>query len=314
MKRADVLIVGAGMSGLTAALWGIRLGLDCLVLERGETPGGQLHWIQDPLIDFPGFTGTGAELSHLMTGQIAGKARLQTGVLVERILTEQESQSPDFQVLTSDGFVQAKAVLVASGLRPRRLKELESFEGRGLVYTSRPRREFAGKNLVIAGGGDGAVENASLLMHQWESITLVHRGASLRAQHGLTEKLAGAKNVRVMLESRITSAKGKDVLESVTVEGPAGSVELPCERVLAKIGFETESDLLSSEARRYTHPGCLVRVNDEQMALYDTGDMPLDSRPVWAAGDVCASQPSLVVAAGQACVAMRSIERYLRGD
>jgi len=83
--------------------------------------------------------------------------------------------------------------------------------------------------------------------------------------------------------------------------------------VLAKIGFEVQSDLLSSGERRYTHPGCVLHANDEQMALHDTGEIPLDSRPVWVAGDVSTpGDPSLVVAAGQACIAMRSIERHLR--
>lgn len=302
------------MAGLTAGLWARRLGLGSLILEKSKTPGGQLHWIQDPLIDYPGFSGSGASLAAAVVSQLLPEfARIETGVEVRRILTEQETRDRCFVLDTSGGIVKARAVLVATGLRPRPLAALKPFEGRGLVYTSRPREEFRGDNLVIVGGGDGAVENAVLLAGQWKQITIAYRGDRLRAQRGLLERLKSLANVSVQLESEIVGGAGGDSLKSVVILGPSGEEEIAAERVLAKIGFEVESDLLSSGQRRYTHPGCVFRVNDEQMALHDAGEMPLDSRPVWAAGDAStAGNPSLVVAAGQACIAMRSIEKYLR--
>lgn len=310
----DCVIIGAGMAGLTAGLWSHRLGLRSVILERSGNPGGQLHWIQDNLIDFPGFTGSGSQLAEIICAQLSpDHARLVTGVDVRRILTEQEAQESCFVLDTSGGIVMADAVLLASGLRPRPLRVLQSYEGKGLVYSSRPRDAFRGSHLVIVGGGDGAVENAVLLAEQWKQITIVYRGERLRAQTGLLERMRGCKNVEVLLESEVQKGLGKESLEGVVVAGPAGTREIVAQCVLAKIGFEVQSDLLASGQRRYTHPGCVLRTNDEQIALHDTGEIPLDSRPVWVAGDASThGDPSLVVAAGQACIAMRSIERHLR--
>lgn len=302
------------MAGLTAGLWSQRLGLQCILLERSEKPGGQLHWIQDPLIDFPGFSGLGAALAEKIAAQLHPEsAEIRTGVEVRRILTEQEAAADFFVLDTSGGIVNARAVLLATGLRPRRFTALQEYEGRGVVFSSRPREKFKGNRLVIVGGGDGAVENAVLLASQWKEITIVYRGESLRAQAKLSERLASLANVRVLTECLVERGFGDERLEGLRIAGPMGASDLPADSVLVKIGFEVESDLLASGQRRYTHPGCVLRVNDEQMALHDTGEIPLDSRPIWVAGDAATpGDPSLVVAAGQACIAMRSIERSLR--
>jgi thioredoxin reductase (NADPH) len=310
----DCVIIGAGMAGLTAGLWSHRLGLRSVILERSGNPGGQLHWIQGNLTDFPGFSGTGGQLAEKICSQLdPHSAEICTEVDVTRIATEQEVRDDLFSLETSGGIVRGHAVLLAAGLRPRLLKSLQAYEGRGVVYTSRPREMFRGHHLVIVGGGDGAVENAVLLAEQWKQITIVYRGERLRAQTGLLERMRGCKNVEVMLESEVQKGFGKESLEGVVVAGPAGTKEIVAQSVLVKIGFEVQSDLLASGQRRYTHPGCVLRANDEQIALHDTGEIPLDSRPVWVAGDVSThGDPSLVVAAGQACIAMRSIERHLR--
>jgi len=302
------------MAGLTAGLWSHRLGLKSVILERAEKPGGQLHWIQDPLIDFPGFAGSGTALAETIAAQLHPEfAQVRTGVEVRKILTEQESAEDVFVLETSGGIVRARAVLAATGLRPRRLRSLQEYEGKGLVYSSRPREAFGGNRLVIVGGGDGAVENAVLLSGQWKEITVIYRGGTLRAQGRLVEKMAALANVKVLTECEVERGLGDEHLEGVRIAGRMGAAELSADAVLVKIGFEVENHLLASGQRRYTHPGCVLRVNDEQMALHDTGEIPLDSRPIWAAGDATTpGDPSLVVAAGQACIAMRSIERMLR--
>ncbi len=308
----DVIIIGGGMAGLSAAIWAGRLGLSCMLLEKSELPGGQLHWIQDVIPDYPGLEQRGSDFAKTLGDQVRKHAEISTKTEVKRILHWQDDSLPDIHgVETGAGRLHAKAILLATGLRRRSIPAARAFSGAGVFYTSKPREQFTGKTLVIVGGGDGAVENAVLLANQWKNIYMIHRGASLRARPALVEKMPS--NVTVLLDSEVVSIAGKDRIQSVLLQSGSEQKELPCDALLVKAGFEAENTLLSSGSHRFAYPGSFLEANDEQIALHSTGDMPLDSRPIWVAGDVCTGRdPSLAVASGQACIAMRSIERWLR--
>ncbi|MCE9599144.1 MAG: NAD(P)/FAD-dependent oxidoreductase [Spirochaetia bacterium] len=312
----DVIIVGAGMAGMTAALWAKRLGLSTMVLESEGEPGGQLRGIQDKLVDYPGFTGTGPNLAQTLYDQLARldiQAKFKTTV---QPLNSNESESSNvdgalerslpaaIQVTTSQGSLSGRSVLITTGLRRRRLAALDLLPADYLYYTSQPRAAFTGNRLLILGGGDGAVENAILLSSQWKEIVILHRSGSLKARPSMLAGLNQLPNVRVILNATV-QAINRPVIS--IMEGPEKR-EIQADRILVKIGFEADNALVTGN--EYV-PGQFVQTSGEQQVLGGA-----DSRVwpgIWAAGDICSPRdPSLVVAAGQACLAVRSIERHLR--
>jgi thioredoxin reductase (NADPH) len=312
---ADVVIVGAGMAGLSAGIWAGRLGLKSKIIEKDERAGGQLHWIQDVIPDYPGLELRGTDFARTLCDQARRSASIETGIAVQKILPFQDApEAGDLYVLeTTGGILSARAVLISTGLRRRTLPAVRAFHGTGIYYTSQPRDQFKGDSLVIAGGGDGAVENAILLQAQWKKIYIVHRGAALRARPALADHIRNHSHIEVLLETEIVSVTGDPGIRGVVLSQGGKTRTVDADRLLVKVGFEAENTLLSSGGHHFAHAGSWLDSNDEQMALHSTGDMPLDSRPIWVAGDVCTPRdPSLAVAAGQACIAMRSIERYLR--
>ncbi|MBL8018827.1 MAG: NAD(P)/FAD-dependent oxidoreductase [Leptospirales bacterium] len=293
----DVIIVGAGMAGMTAALWANRLGLSSIVLEAAAEPGGQLAGIQDKLIDFPGFSENGSDLAKTLYDQVLrGNSKIQ-------LATPALKLDPAACVIESNsGAVRGRAIVISTGLRRRRIPRLESLSESFVFYTSQPRESFSGDRLLILGGGDGAVENALLLARQWQKISLVHRSA-LRARPALLAQLSQHSNVETILNSTLENIVGN----RVEIQTPAGARDLVVDRILVKIGFEADSSLIATLGY---DSGTFARVSAEQELLYPDGKVVPQ---VWVAGDVCTRMdPSLVVAAGQACIALRSIERQLR--
>lgn len=318
---SDVVIVGAGMAGMTAALWARRLGLSVTILESEDQPGGQLPGIQDRLIDFPGFTGSGLELAETVYGQIK---QADVRVLLNTRAIKQNSVG---SIHTSAGEVSARALVLATGLRRRRIPMADSLPEGIVFYTSQPRQSFRGDKLIILGGGDGAVENAILLAAQWNEITIVHRSASLRARPAMLSQLSHLKNVKVVLAATLESIQlTKSATQRPDEAGdPAdgavrahirlgeGQREITANRILVKAGFEASNELLTGFG--YS-PGSFALVSMDQKLLSKEsldGQTREVQPPLWLAGDICTPQdPSLVVAAGQACLAMRSVERWLR--
>ncbi|HMZ36961.1 MAG TPA: NAD(P)/FAD-dependent oxidoreductase, partial [Leptospiraceae bacterium] len=191
---ADVVIVGGGMAGLSAGIWAGRLGLKSKIIEKDERAGGQLHWIQDVIPDYPGLELRGTDFARTLCDQAQRSASIETGIAVQKILPFQDApEAGDLYVLeTTGGILSARAVLISTGLRRRTLPAVRAFHGTGIYYTSQPRDQFKGNSLVIAGGGDGAVENAILLQAQWKKIYIVHPDdATLDEQFSFEDKANG---------------------------------------------------------------------------------------------------------------------------
>src|SRR5262249_24374090 len=159
----DVLIIGAGAAGLSAARWGDQLGLDTLVLEENEEPGGQLLWVHNPIKNY---LGVDADNGHALRYQFF----VQKKECEFDMWTSVEIESVDLKakrvVLRSGEEVQAIAMIIATGLRRRRLSipgEAE-FVGRGIIESgARDRDQFAGKDVCVIGGGDAAARKGLLL-------------------------------------------------------------------------------------------------------------------------------------------------------
>src|SRR5215212_3537188 len=211
----DVIIIGAGPAGLSAALWCDELGLDTLVVERAAEVGGQLLRVHNPVENYLGVRAAdGRELRDLFAAQVEDKEF--------DLWTEAEVESVDLKAkrvrLRSGEELQSIALIIATGVRRRRLgvPGESEFAGRGVLESGRLERErVAGEDVVVVGGGDAAAENALLLAEVCATVTLVHRGKSLGARAEFAERVKSDHRINVFTEATIQKILGTERVESV---------------------------------------------------------------------------------------------------
>jgi thioredoxin reductase (NADPH) len=300
---SDLVIVGAGPAGISAALWARQLGLEALLLEAAPEPGGQLHLIHYEPVDFAGSVpGRGAEIAAAMAGQLQ-----RAGIEIEReaVALGLEVSGGLPAVLTADGRrLEGAAVLVATGARRRHLgvPGEREFEGRGVSYSAtRDREQLVGRRVAVIGGGDSAFENALILADAGSAVTLISRG-SPRARAEFRERVAQQPGIEHLERARVTSILGNDRVEAVCVESRRGAREVATEGVVVKIGMTPNTEWCA--ATLDLDPAGFVRVDE----------MLRTSAPrIWAAGDVTRpTRPSLAMAIGLGAQALAAIRAVLR--
>jgi thioredoxin reductase (NADPH) len=273
----DVIIIGAGPAGLSAANWCDELGLDTLVLERSSEVGGQLLSIYNPIDNYLGVrVSDGRAMRELFTDQIRdSEFDLWTDVEIENV-----SLSAKRVVLRSGEELQSIGIIIASGVRRRRLGIVGEAElvGHGVMESGiRDRDQFAGKDVCIVGGGDAAAENALLLAEVCPTVTLVHRGKKLRARPEFVERLRGEHCITVFTDSVVRRVIGTTEVEGVEIlrGGAIKSFEMAVKGVLVRIGVEPNTELFSGQLHL-----------DERGYIVVTGEQETSVGNVFAIGDV----------------------------
>ena len=300
----ELLIVGAGPAGVSAALWARSLGLEALVIDSSDRVGGQLHHVHFHPRDLAGVTsGVGSEIAMRYQEQLAAAdVEIRFGVSAGALEAGRGEQPC---VVSGYERLEASAVLVATGARRRTLdvpgeRELE---GRGVSYSAtRDLEQLRGRRVVIAGGGDGAFENALNLAHEGSDVTIVVRDHG-RARKEFRDRVAASRRIRVIEHTHVTALIGTDALRAVRLVGPKGEYEERAEAVVIKVGVIPNTDWCR-----------------DALALDDEGFIKSDPRGrvsranVWAAGDVVHPlRPSIAVAIGCAALAVADIRVALRG-
>lgn len=234
MIKTDILIIGAGPTGLFAVFEAGLLQLKCHLIDALPQPGGQLAEIypKKPIYDIPGFPEVLA--GDLVDNLMAQIAPFQPGfTLGERADTIEPQEDGTFIVTTSEGTRhQAPVVAIAGGLgsfEPRKpeLDRLEDFEDRGVTYMIREPEAYRGKRVVIAGGGDSALDWSIYLAEVAREVTLIHRRTEFRGALDSVEKVQQLKNegkIRLITPAEVVGLEGADRLEAIRVHrgGPDG--------------------------------------------------------------------------------------------
>jgi len=298
----DVLIIGAGPAGLSAARWCDELGLDTLVLEQNEQVGGQLLLVHNPIDNYLGASvANGRELRDRFVEQ---KKDCDFDLWTQVEIADVDLRARRV-VLRSGEEIQSIAIIIATGLRRRKLGipgETE-FVGRGMNESSADRQAFAGKDVCVIGGGDAAAENALLLAEVCPTVTLVHRGKKLLSRREFTEQLHTNHCITVFPESVVRRIIGHEQVEAVEIEraGAIKPFQMAVQGVIVRIGFEpnTESfrDQIDLDERGY------VRVDARQETTVTN---------VFAIGDVASPlAPTISGAVGAGATAAKVIASRL---
>lgn len=304
MTGRELVIVGAGPAGVSAALWARLLDLDVLLLEAGEGPGGQLHHIHFQPREIPGWTaGDGAVMAATYARQLA-----ESGIVVRygAVAAALTPGDPPSLTLADGGTVVARAMLVATGARRRRLgvPGEEDFADRGLSYSAtRDLSRLTGRRLVVVGGGDAAYENALILAAAGRDVTLLVRGVS-RARVEFRERVAADSRIRVRTGATVRAVLGDERVRALRVAEPDGERDLPCDGVVVKVGVVPNTEWCRG-ALAHDPDGWLTV--DASFATSGSG--------VWAAGDVTRPLlPGIPVSHGHGALAVAAIRHALRGD
>lgn len=258
----DIIIIGAGPAGLTAAIYARRAGKSCLIIERGAF-GGQIS-LSPKLENYPGFAEiSGTEFSDRLVEQA-----LNLGAEVELDeVTAVTDKGGIKTVTTLSGSFEAKAVIVAAGAKHRRLglEREEELTGMGVSYCAVcDGAFFKGLTVAVAGGGSSALQDAIMLSDTCEKVYLIYR-SSIRGEQALEETLRRRSNVEFVPGGVITELKGEFELEAISVKTPDGEREIPVNGLFVAVGYAPDNgpfaDVIDIDAWGYAASGedCLSR-------------------------------------------------------
>ena len=305
-ERVDALILGGGVAGLSAALWLRDFDLTALILEEKLQPGGQLREIHAPIPNYLlgfGFDGARFAGGVLADARSAGLS-IRVGEPVTRVSARARAAARGGG-RDGERYV-GRTLLIATGLRRRALEVPGERElvGHGVSHSAnRDRSRFAGRPVVVVGGGTAAVEDALLCAEAGSPVTLLHRSARFRARRDFLERARRAPMIQILTGARVTRIGGRESVESVEYR-PRGAKtvrSLEAAAVFVRIGWEPRTELLRRQ----------VRLDREGYVRVGPGGAT--SVPgVYAAGDVCSPRwPSIANAAGQGAAAAWEIARKL---
>jgi thioredoxin reductase (NADPH) len=301
--KYDLVIIGAGPAGLTAAIYGARSGLSVLVLER-TAPGGQAA-TTDVIENYPGFPQgiRGPELSASMEDQAkrfgaSFKTIAQVGTL--------ERENGAFRIKAGDESFIAKAVIVASGADPTRLgvPGEDALIGKGVSYCAVcDGAFFKGSDVAVVGGGNSAVEEAIYLTRYARKVYLIHRRDRFRADKILVDRALAHPQIAAVLESVVEEIVGEKAVAAAKIKNVRTGevVTLPIEGIFIYAGYRPNTDFLEGMVK-LDESGCVV--TDAEMTTEVPG--------LFAAGDVRRKGlRQVVTAVGDGATAAFWAEKYI---
>lgn len=244
----DIIVIGAGPAGLTAALYALRADKSVLVLEKA-TFGGQITY--SPQIEnYPGFIRmSGNEFADKLVDQVISQG---AEIEMEKVIAVKDGAEYK-TVVTEDGEYQAKAVIIATGVKHRQtgLSNENELVGSGVSYCAVcDGAFFKGQTVAVLGGGNSALQEALLLADGCKKVYVIQNLDTFTGEARLVEKLKERQNVELITGTVITALKGEKTLESVILkkESDATESELSVDGLFVAIGLVPENDAFSNVA------------------------------------------------------------------
>jgi thioredoxin reductase (NADPH) len=275
-KDYDVLVIGGGQAGMTAAMFGARYGLSTGLIEQ-MMGGAQIINIEK-IENFPGFPDgiSGSELGPTVQVQA-----MDAGA--ELIMSEASSVSTDghYKIVSTDsGDYRAKAVIVAAGSTARKLgiPGEDEFYGRGVSHCATcDGPMYMGQVVGVAGGGDAAADEALTLTEYVDRVLLFHRRDQLRAQKVLQDRVRANRKIEVVWNSQIEEVQGGDVVSGVKVRNVVTNLENLVEvtGLFVYVGLEPNSELVKGLVKLdgAGHIPVNISMETEVPGLYAAGDI-----------------------------------------
>lgn len=304
-KFRNVIIIGSGPSGYTAAIYAARANLEPLVFEGSVTAGGALMNTTD-VENFPGFP-EGIMGPDLMDKLRSQAARFGAELVADDVVAVQLDGDVK-SVTASDGTVhQARTVILAmgSGYRKLEVDGEDRLAGHGVSWCATcDGFFFRDQEIVVVGGGDSAVEEATFLTRFASKVTLVHRRDELRASKIMQDRAFANDKIEFAWNSEVAALVGDDRLEAVVLRDTVSGAtrQVPATGMFVAIGHDPRSELVKGQ----------VDLDDEGYVLVRPGSTETNLPGVFAAGDlVDHTYRQAITAAGTGCAAALDAERRL---
>jgi len=301
-KHQDVIIIGSGPAGYTAGVYASRAKLSVLIIS-GTLPGGQLMTTSE-VENYPGFP-TGIFGPELMMNMRQQAERFGAAIVDDEVIQVDFKKRP-FTITTHSETYTADAVIVCTGASPRKIGIAgeQKFGGRGVSYCATCDGPFfRGEDIVVVGGGDTAVEEATFLTKFGKSVRIVHRRDSLRASKIMAEKALVNPKIKFAWNSVVTDITGDKKVAAVTIKdiNTGKETKITAGGVFVAIGHEPNTAVFK---------GHLELDDKGYMVLKDHTRASVEG--VFAAGDVHDHRyRQAVTAAGFGCMAAIDVERWL---
>jgi thioredoxin reductase (NADPH) len=302
--NSELAIIGAGIAGVSAAIYAKRMGLEFLLFEP-KTVGGQLLFIEN--IDNyagAGLAAKGKDFASTLLGtlkdlEIDITSQEITGIQIDKTSVKLIAEGKNYNV---------KALIVASGaaFRSLGLSTENNYIGKGLSYCAVcDGFFFKNKDVAVIGGGNTAAQEALHLAGICRKVYLIHRREQLRAIDYLQKQLRKKNNVEIIFDSIVREIEGKDILENIVIENVKTNrtLTLPLNGLFIAIGVRPHTDIFKDIISM--DDGGFILTNEEMKTSCDF---------VWACGD-CRKRPlrQLITAASEGAIAAMSAFKYLKG-
>ncbi len=300
--KYDVIIIGAGPSGYTAGIYCSRAGYDTLILS-GLLPGGQLVNTTE-VENYPGFE-NGIMGPDLMIDMRKQSQRMGT-TIIDDVAVDVDFRRKPFKVLTASEEFEGRAVIIATGANPRKLdvEGEETFSGKGVSYCATCDGPFfRNQEIVVVGGGDSAIEEATFLTKFATNVHLIHRREELRASKIMQERAFNNEKIKFHFDSAVTKITGDQKIQQAVLKNLKTNEEttLDAGGLFVAIGHEPNTQLFKG-----------------QIDLDDEGYIVLKNKThtniegIFAAGDVHdRSYRQAITAAAFGCMAAIDVDKYL---
>ena len=301
----ELIIIGSGPAGYTAAIYAARAQLEPLLFEGAVTAGGALMNTTE-VENFPGFP-EGIQGPELMEHMRAQAVRFSAEIITDDVGSV--NLANDIKVVTdSEGNeYRAKAVILAtgSGYREIGLPAEKRLSGHGVSWCATcDGFFFRGKNIAVVGGGDSAMEEANFLTRFADKVTIIHRRDEFRASKIMAERVLANPKIEVSWNSTVTDLLGEAALEGIVVRNRVTGEEsvLDASGLFVAIGHDPRSELFKGQ----------VDLDDEGYVLVQTGSTATNLPGVFAAGDLVDHKyRQAITAAGSGCAAALDAEHWL---